>query len=234
MKVRALFISDTHIGSDFCNHEKILKLVSDIECEYLYIVGDFIDGWILSKKFKWHNNYNTIFQKILRLSRKGTKITYLFGNHDDFLEHFCGLNLGDNITIQRESSYKSLDGKKYIIIHGDQFDGVITDNKWIQKIGSFIYEFALSTNWIFRKFHFSLSGFLKRKAKEAVKYIASYESSVIHYCKLNNYDGIITGHIHCAANKNIDNIHYLNCGDFVESNTAIIETNEGEFKTIYL
>jgi len=234
MKVRALFISDTHIGSDFCNHEKILKLISEIECDYLYIVGDFIDGWVLSRKFKWHNNYNTIFQKILRLARKGTKVIYLTGNHDDFLHQFHNLNLGDNILIERESSYDSFCGKKYIVIHGDQFDGVVTDNKWIQKIGSIIYEFALSANWIFRRFHFSLSSFLKKKAKEAVKYISSYEDSVAHYCKLNNYDGIITGHIHCAADKKINEIHYLNCGDFVESNTAIIETKEGEFKIIHI
>lgn len=234
LEVRALFISDVHLGSEFCNHQKVLDLVSNLKCQYLFIVGDFIDGWILKRKFRWKNNYNTIFQKILRLSRRGTSVVYITGNHDDFLHQFNDINLGEKILITRESNYTSFLNHKYLLIHGDQFDGIITNSKWVQKIGAIIYEVSLSFNWLFRKFHFSLSGFLKKKAKEAVKYIASYENSVAEYCKNNNYYGIITGHIHCPADKKIDGIHYLNCGDFIENNTAIIETLEGEFKIIYL
>ena len=112
MKVRSLFISDCHLGSDHCNHEKLLKLLSEVECEYLYIVGDFIDGWLLSRKFKWNSNYNTILQKILRMSRKGTQVYYIWGNHDDFVETFNGFNFGDNIHVVRETCHTTLNNEK--------------------------------------------------------------------------------------------------------------------------
>jgi len=208
--------------------------LSEIECKYLYIVGDFIDGWLLSKRFKWHNNYNLIIQKILRMSRKGTQIFYVTGNHDDFLDQYCGLHLGDNITICREIIYKTLKDKKYLIIHGDQFDGIITQHKWVQHIGSFIYEFSLGLNKLFRIFKFSFSNFLKQKTKEAIKYINNYEFILSDYCKNHNCDGVVTGHIHQPENKYINDIHYLNCGDWIENNTSIIETLDGEFKLIKL
>ena len=234
MKVKTVFISDCHLGSSFCNHQKLVDFISDIECEKLYIVGDFIDGWLLKQNFKWHNNYNLIIQKILRLSRKGTQVYYVFGNHDDFLEHYNGLHFGDNITLCRETNFVAMNGKKYLIIHGDQFDGIITEHKWIQHVGSFIYEVSLGLNKLFRIFKFSFSNFLKQKAKEAVKYISNYEYVLSDYCKGKGYDGVVTGHIHQPADKTINEIHYLNCGDWIESNTAIIETIEGEIKLINL
>lgn len=233
MKVRTLFISDCHLGTDHCNHDKILRLVSEIECENLYIVGDFIDGWELSRKFKWHKNYNTIIQKILRMSRKGTNIVYVWGNHDDFIEPFTEIHLGDNIHICREATYNTLSGERILVIHGDQFDGIITKNKWIQRIGSRIYDYSLAINKIFRIFKFSFSNFLKRKAKEAVKYIANYENSVAEYCKINGYDSVLCGHIHKPEIRTIVDIKYYNTGDWVESNTFIVETLDGnmELKT---
>ena len=164
MKVRALFISDCHLGSEYCNHEKLAKFLSEIDCEYLYIVGDFIDGWLLKQNFKWHNNYNLIIQKILRLSRKGTQVYYVFGNHDDFLEHYNGLHFGDNITLCRETDFEAVNGKKYLIIHGDQFDGIVSKNKWIQHIGSIIYDYSLLVNKLLRFTKYSFSNFLKQKA----------------------------------------------------------------------
>jgi len=234
MKVRTLFISDTHIGSEFCNHEKLLKLLSETECEYLYIIGDFVDGWALKRRFKWHNNYNVIFQKILRMSRKGTVVTYLWGNHDDFMEPFTDIHFGDNILITRETIHTTADNKRYLIMHGDQFDGIVTKNKWIQKIGAIIYDFSLGINKLFRIFKFSFSNFLKQKAKEAVKYIGNYEGTLSEYCKLNKYDGVICGHIHAPTDKQMNNIRYINTGDFVESLTAVIETEDGTLKLIKL
>ena len=164
MKVRTLFISDCHLGSDYCNHEQLLKLLSEVDCEYLYIAGDFVDGWILSRKFKWHSNYNTILQKILRMSRKGTQVYYVWGNHDDFIEPFTDIYFGDNIQVVRETSHTTLKNERILIIHGDQFDGLVTKNKWIQHIGSVIYDYSLSVNKLFRVFKFSFSNFLKQKA----------------------------------------------------------------------
>jgi len=232
MKVRALFISDCHIGSDYCNHEKLLKLLSHIECEYLYIVGDFIDGWLLSRKFKWHSNYNTILQKILRLSRKGTKVYYIWGNHDDFVEPFTGVHFGDNIEVIRETIHVTLKKEKMVILHGDQFDGIITKNKWIQYIGAIIYDYSLAVNKLFRIFKFSFSNFLKQKAKKAVKYICNYETTVANYCRTNNCDSILCGHIHKPNIIDMNGIRYYNTGDWVESNTFIIETTEGNIQLL--
>lgn len=232
MKIRSLFISDCHLGSEYCNHENLLKLLSETECGYLYIVGDFIDGWVLRRKFKWNNNYNTILQKILRMSRKGTQVYYIWGNHDDFIEPFNEIHFGDRIQILRETYHITLKNEKILIIHGDQFDGIVTKNKWIQHIGSIIYDYSLAVNKLFRIFKFSFSNFLKQKAKEAVKYISSYEETVVNYCKTNGYNSILCGHIHKPEINTIDGIKYYNTGDWVESNTFIVETLEGEIKLI--
>jgi len=234
MKVRTLFISDVHMGTGHCNHEKLLKLLSEVECEYLYLVGDIVDGWALQRRFKWHNNYNTIIQKILRMSRKGTQVVYLYGNHDDFLQSFDNFNFGENIVIKREIGHITAKNQKLLILHGDQFDGIVSNHRWIQHIGAAIYDISLSLNVFFKIFKFSLSKFLKNKAKEAVNYIGSYENVVANYCKLNCYDGIVCGHIHVPIIKTIQNIEYYNIGDMLEHNTVLVETLEGDIKLLQL
>lgn len=232
MKVRSLFISDCHLGCDHVNSDKLLNLISSIECKYLYINGDFIDGWALKRRFRWKNEYNTILQKILRMSRKGVNVTYLWGNHDDFMQPFDAHYFGNNFFISREAVHETLTGEKIIIMHGDQFDGIISKSKWLQKIGSVLYEYSLVLNKVFRYFKFSLSNFLKQKAKEAVKYIGSYENAVVNYCNKKNYKTIICGHIHKAEDKMMQNVRYINTGDWVESNTFVVETLEGKLKLI--
>lgn len=232
MKVRSLFLSDVHLGGDYCNHEKLLELISVIECDNLYIVGDFIDGWALKRRMKWHSNYNTIIQKILRMSRKGVNVVYLWGNHDDFLEPFDGVHFGSNVTIVRETVHTTLKNERILILHGDQFDGIVTKNKWIQKIGAVIYDYSLHLNKLFRVFKFSFSNFLKQKAKEAVKYISSYEDTMSRYCINNGYDSVLCGHIHKPELKSIDGVNYYNTGDWVENNTFIVETLNGEIKLL--
>lgn len=229
---RSLFISDCHLGSDHSNHDKLLKLLSNIQCEYLYIVGDFIDGWALNRKFKWNSNYNIILQKLLRLSRKGTKIFYIWGNHDDFLNSYNDYFFGDNILITREILHETKNGDKILILHGDQFDGIISKNKWLQKIGAVLYEYSLLINKLFRIFKFSFSNFLKQKAKEAVKYINNYEDTVVNYCNKKNNKTILCGHIHKAEDKIMNGIRYINTGDWIESNTFVIETLDGDIKLI--
>ena len=232
IKARALFISDCHLGSEHCNHEKLVRLLSNVECEYLYIVGDFIDGWLLSRRFRWNNNYNTILQKILRLSRKGTKVYYIWGNHDDFVESFTGLHFGDNIEVIRETVHTTAKNEKILVLHGDQFDGIVTKKKWIQHIGAIIYDYSLMVNKLFRVFKFSFSNFLKQRAKEAVKYISNYETTVSEYCKSSMCDSVLCGHIHKPNVLNMNGVNYYNTGDWVESNTFIIETVDGDIKLI--
>jgi UDP-2,3-diacylglucosamine pyrophosphatase LpxH len=186
----------------------------------------------LSRKLKWNSNYNTILQKILRMSRKGTQVYYVWGNHDDFIEPFTGIYFGDNVQIVRETSHVTLNNEKILIIHGDQFDGIVTKNKWIQHIGSVIYDYSLAVNKLFRVFKFSFSNFLKQKAKEAVKYISNYEQTVVNYCKNSNHDSILCGHIHKPECNFIDGINYYNTGDWIENNTFIVETTDGKIELI--
>lgn len=231
-KVRALFISDVHLGSEHCNYSALLNVIKDIECEYIYLVGDFIDGWLLRKNFRWKQEYNTIIQKLLKQARHGTKIIYVWGNHDDFLNSFNGTFLGENIKICRSTEHVTLRGKRLCIIHGDVFDGLLTKYKWIQKAGAIFYELSLKMNKFFRLFKFSFSKFLKARAKRAVNYISNYEDAVINHAKRNKCTGIITGHIHKANLYTKDGILYGNCGDFIESNTYIVEDVSGEIKLL--
>jgi len=232
MKVRSLFISDTHLGSDHCKSEELLHLLSNVECEYLYIVGDFIDGWSLQNNFKWKATYNTILQKILRMSRKGTHVVYIWGNHDDFMRSFTDSQFGDMVSVKREVTHLTITNKKILIIHGDQFDGIITENKFIQKIGSVIYDWSLYLNVVFRYFKFSLSKFLKEKAKSAVNYISGYETAMIEHCKSHGYDIVVCGHIHRPEILLKDNVLYVNTGDWVENNTFVVEKFDGTLELI--
>lgn len=232
LKVRSLFISDCHLGNDYSSSEKVLWLLKNVECDFLYIVGDFIDGWALKRKFLWKDENNTILQKILRLSRKGTQVYYVWGNHDDFLEKFDSTDLGNCVHIIRETQHVTLKEEKILIIHGDQFDGFISKNKWLQKIGSILYDYSLYINKFFRIFKFSFSKFLKNKAKEAVKYISNYEQTVSMYCEKNGYDSVICGHIHKPEIKQINNVTYYNCGDWIEHNTYLIEDLEGNIQLL--
>jgi UDP-2,3-diacylglucosamine pyrophosphatase LpxH len=166
------------------------------------------------------------------MSRKGTQVYYVWGNHDDFIEPFTGIYFGDNVQVVRETSHVTLNNEKILIIHGDQFDGIVTKNKWIQHIGSVIYDYSLAVNKLFRVFKFSFSNFLKQKAKEAVKYISNYEQTVVHYCKNSNHDSILCGHIHKPECNFIDGINYYNTGDWIENNTFIVETTDGKIELI--
>lgn len=233
LKVRSLFISDCHLGFSHSSYEKLMTLIKNVECEYLYIVGDFIDGWALKRNFKWRSENNVIFQKILRLNRKGTKVFYVWGNHDDFLEHFDGDSLGKNIEIVRETHHVTLKGEKLLILHGDKFDGLISKNKWISVFGSILYDYSISLNKITRFFEFSLSKYLKVKSKEATKYITSYEKCLSDYCKSTNCDSVVCGHIHVPEIKKMNDIMYYNCGDWIENDTFIVENSNGELELIY-
>ena len=156
MKVKSLFISDCHLGNDFCNHQELLDLLKNIEADNIFIIGDFFDGWSLKRKFKWHNNYNTIIQKLLRMSRKGSEIYIIYGNHDDFLESFNEYSFG-NIHIKRSHIYSSINNGDLLLIHGDQFDGLISKHKFLVKLGSVIYDYSIALNYSLRFLKFSFS-----------------------------------------------------------------------------
>lgn len=240
MNYRSIFISDIHLGTKFAQADKLLDFLRENESENLYFIGDIIDGWMLKRKFRWKQKHSDVIQKTLRKARKGTKVTYITGNHDEFLRPFLPISLGDNLIIKNETSYISLNGKKYYITHGDFFDSVTMTKKWVALLGDIGYDMLLHLNpvlnYIRQKMginkYWSLSKYVKDNVKSSVSFITDFEDILSSYAKQHNYDGIICGHIHKAEIREINGVEYFNCGDWVESCTAIVETYEGEWKII--
>ena len=216
MKVESLFLSDIHLGSKGSNSDLVLKILKKYEPEYLFLVGDIIDGWLLKRRFRWKQSDTNVIRKILSYSKNGTKVIYITGNHDDFLREYSDLNFG-NIEICLEYKYKNI-----FITHGDLYDGVIK-LKWLGVLGSFGYDLAISVDRFLKKIGYkrSLSKFLKDKVKEAVKFITSFENELVRQAKKRECDVVICGHIHNPEDKTINNVRYLNCGDWIENNTYI-------------
>lgn len=228
MKIKALFISDVHLGSKGSQAKKLLKTLKKYEPEELFIVGDFIDGWLLKRRNYWNQDFTNVIRKILSYTKKGTKVTYITGNHDDFLRSYAPSILGENLIIENEVIWN-----EYFITHGDFYDGVVK-LKWLGVLGSYGYELAIGLDILLRKLGYksSLSNFLKRKVKRAVKFITSYERQLAYQAHISGCKGVICGHIHKPSDKSIvvkdKNIHYLNCGDWIENNSYVIY-NEGKF-----
>ncbi len=241
MKYRSIFVSDLHIGIKYARVNELIEFLKQNDCDTLYLVGDMIDGWALKRRWFWNEDYNLFVQKILRKSRKGTKIIYITGNHDDFLRKFGNtLNIG-NIEIVDQIIHISPNGKKYLVIHGDIFDGILNSMSWVSRFGSFMYDVILSINSIFNKIrhklgmdYWSLSHFIKTNTKEAMKYCFKFEKSLVSAAICNKTDGVICGHVHYPCQKMIDGIEYHNAGCWIESATAIVEHEDGKLELINL
>ena len=224
IKIEALFISDVHIGSKGCNAQELLETLKNYEPETLFIVGDFIDGWLLKKRHYWKQEYTNLIRKILSYSKKGTRVVYITGNHDEFLRNYSPLLFGENIEIVDEIIWKD-----YYIVHGDLYDGVVK-LKWLGVLGSIGYELAIQIDRSMKKLGYrkSLSKWAKDKVKNAVKFITSFEKQLVFQAKKRGCKGVICGHIHKPENSVIDGVHYLNCGDWIENNSYIIY-DQGQF-----
>ena len=235
---KSIFISDVHLGTVGCQANKLLEFYKHTRSENLYLVGDIFDIWALKKSFFWPQEHNDVIQKTLRKARHGTKVKYITGNHDEIFRKFVPINFGD-VELINKCIHETVDKKKYVVIHGDQWDGVMKYAPWLSKVGAIAYNFLLRLNNlvnfirnIFGKEKWSLAKFLKNKVKNAVKYIGDYEKTVSSYGKKKNVDGIICGHIHKASNQNFDGVNYLNCGDWVENCTALVEHLDGKMEII--
>lgn len=236
---KTIVISDVHLGTKGSKSKELVRFLKQYHCENLILNGDIIDGWQLKKSGQWKRKHTRFFTRILKMiEHEGTKVTYLRGNHDDFLDQILPFTMG-NLTIKREMVYESF-GKKFLIVHGDIFDSITRQFKWIAKLGDVGYTFLL---WLNRQYnyrrikkglpYFSLSQAVKSKVKQAIKYIDDYEEQLSAMAKYRECDGIICGHIHQPAIKEIDGITYLNSGDWVESLTALIEDFNGEWSLVY-
>lgn len=238
-RYRSIWISDIHLGTRHARVDELLEFLRETECRYLYVVGDFLDGWQLRSKWHWENSYNVLIQKLLRKSRKETQIVYLTGNHDEFLDQFLGMNFG-SVVLAREVIHTAADGKRYLVLHGHQFDGVMHFNRLLDRVGTKLYDWILDFNLHFNRVrrmlgfgYWSIAAYLKYKAKAAVKYVTDFENAILQAARKHDVQGIICGHIHRPEIKTVDGITYLNSGDWVESCTALVEEFDGTIKLVH-
>src|SRR5215510_649217 len=223
--VRALFISDVHLGTRAAQAKNLLELLKYYEPETIYLVGDIIDFWKVRRGPHWPQAHNDVVQKLLRRARTGTRILMVPGNHDEGLRDFAGLRCG-GIEIHMDFVHEAVNGRRYLVMHGDEFDVVVRTAKWLAFLGDRGYEFALwlnhPLNWVRRHLglgYWSLSAYLKYRVKRAVAYIGAFEEAVAAEARRRGADGILCGHIHHAQDRTLDGVHYVNCGDWVESCT---------------
>ena len=236
---RTIWISDLHIGSTQCQADVLLDFLKYNDSEKLYLVGDIIDFWSLSKKMYWPKDHNTVIQKLLRKARQGTQIIYIPGNHDENVRDYDSYVFGD-IVVKNSDIHTTALGKKFLIVHGDEYDAVARHHKWLAKLGSVGYDWLIEINRFLRPIrrflglqsHFSLAAFVKFKVKNVVQFMSDYEQSIVYTLKDQNLNGVICGHIHHAEIKDIEGFLYVNTGDFVESCTAIVEHFSGELELV--
>jgi len=238
-RVRAIFLSDIHLGTRGCQAEALLDFLRHHESDYLYLVGDIIDFWAMSRSIHWTPSQNTVVQKILRRARKGTQVVFIPGNHDEALREYTGTVFGD-IELQREYIHQAADGRRYWLVHGDDFDQVTRHHRWVALLGDVAYNLLVSINsrlsWLRRTLgiagYWSLAGYAKRKVKSAVSFIYDFEDSVMHEARTRGVDGVICGHIHAVSLREVQGLTYMNCGDWVDSCTAIVEHADGRFAIV--
>jgi UDP-2,3-diacylglucosamine pyrophosphatase LpxH len=238
LKLRTVWISDVHLGTTGCKAELLLDFLKSIECDTLYLVGDIIDGWRLKRSWYWNEAHNDVVRRVLKLARKGVRVVYIPGNHDEALRPYVGLNLG-GVELMETAVHTTADGRKLWVLHGDMFDSVVLYARWLAFLGDKAYVLLLKLNTGFnlirRTFglpYWSLSAFLKKKVKNAVDYISRFEEAVAQAAKDAGLDGVVCGHIHSAEIRTFHGIQYFNDGDWVESCTALVEAPDGSMRLI--
>ncbi|HIJ39224.1 MAG TPA: UDP-2,3-diacylglucosamine diphosphatase [Rhodospirillaceae bacterium] len=236
---RAIWISDVHLGTKGCRAEFLLDFLRVTESDYIYLVGDIIDGWRLKRGWFWPQAHNDVVQKLLRKARKGCRVIYVPGNHDAFARDYVGNSFG-SVEVVEEAVHLTADGRRLLVLHGDEFDGIVCYARWLAVLGDNAYTLALHLNRWFNQLrrwmgypYWSLSAYLKDKVKNAVKFIGDYENTVMEAARHRGVDGVVCGHIHHAMIRTAGNQLYANCGDWVESCTALVEHFDGRLEIIH-
>ena len=238
-KVRSVFLSDIHLGTRACQAESLLDFLREYSSEQTFLIGDIIDFWAMSRSICWTPAQNTVVQKLLRRARHGERIVLVPGNHDEALRDYCGTVFGD-IEVASEFVHETVDGRRFLLIHGDVFDQVTRHHRWVAILGDKAYELLVRLNaqlsWVRRKLgipgYWSLAGYAKRKVKTALNFIFDFEESAVHHARDRGLDGVICGHIHWATIREINGLTYINCGDWVDSCTAIVEHFDGRLELV--
>ncbi|MEW5892709.1 MAG: UDP-2,3-diacylglucosamine diphosphatase [Pseudomonadota bacterium] len=237
--VRSIFLSDIHLGTRACKADRLLDFLREHSAEHLFLIGDIVDFWSMSRGIQWSRAQNTVIQKVLRRARHGEKVVFIPGNHDEALREYDGVLFGD-ILVANEYVHELADGRHFLLIHGDEFDQVTRYHRWVAVLGDMAYNLLVRINgwlsWLRRQLgrpgYWSLAGYAKRKVKKALQFIFDFEDSVIRNVRHRGLDGVICGHIHWATIKQVDGLTYVNCGDWVDSCTAIVEHLDGRLELI--
>lgn len=239
LQFRSIWISDTHLGTRTCKAEYLLDFLRHTESKNLYLIGDIIDFWSLKNGWHWPKLHNQVIQTIMEKAAKDTEVIYVPGNHDEWFRDYLGLLFG-GVRITADPVHTTADGRRFLIIHGDEFDSVVKHSRWLAVLGSGAYDFLLYANrWVnyFRRKlgfpYWSLAAYLKHKVKNAVNFISNFEQALAHEARKRGVDGVICGHIHRATIENIDGIVYCNDGDWVESCTALVERHDGSLAILH-
>lgn len=236
---RTIFISDVHLGTRASQAPFLIDFLSKNDADTYYLVGDIVDFWRIKRGAIWPQAHNDVLQKLLYKVRQGARMVFIPGNHDEGLRDYCGTQFG-GIEIRRNAIFETVDGKRYLVMHGDEFDVVVRYARWLAFLGDRGYQFTLALNYplnfIRRRLglgYWSLSAYLKGRVKSAVNFIGDFENSLSEEAARQKVDGVICGHIHRAASKQIHNVHYVNTGDWVESATAFVEHHDGTLELIH-
>jgi UDP-2,3-diacylglucosamine pyrophosphatase LpxH len=236
---RSIWISDLHLGTRGCKAEFLLDFLRHTESEYLYLVGDIVDGWRLKRSWYWAQSHNDVIQKVLRKARKGTQVFYIPGNHDEWLRDYPELQMG-GILLLPEAMHTTADGRRLLILHGDAFDGVVRCARWLAVLGDGAYEVTLKLNHYYNLVrrrlgypYWSLSAYLKHRVKNAVQFIGDFAEAVVAEARRRGVDGVVCGHIHHAEIRDIGGVLYCNDGDWVESCSALVEHFDGRLEIVH-
>jgi UDP-2,3-diacylglucosamine pyrophosphatase LpxH len=237
-RYRTIWISDVHLGTRGCNAEMLIDFLDRVDSETMYLVGDIIDGWRLRKRFYWPAAHNDIVWRILKRARRGTRIVYIPGNHDEMFRQFAGLDFG-GVAIRRRAIHETADGRRLLVLHGDEFDVVTLAHRWLAYVGDGAYTLLMrlnvAINAVRRRLglpYWSLSKHAKARVKNAVEFISRFEEVVAQAAGARGVDGVVCGHIHTAEMRAIGGIHYYNDGDWVEGCTALVEHADGRMELL--
>ena len=242
-RFRTIWISDIHLGTKGCNAALLIDFLDHTDSETMYLVGDIIDGWRLKKKLFWPPEHNDIVWRILKRAKRGTRVVYIPGNHDEIVRQFAGLNFG-GVEILRAAFHTTADGRRLMVLHGDEFDAVMLAHRWLAVVGDGLYHAMMALNgWVnaARRAlglpYWSLSKAAKHKVKNAVEFISKYEEIVARAAGERGVDGVVCGHIHTADIRTFahegKSIAYYNDGDWVEGCTALVEHFDGRMELLH-
>lgn len=238
-RVRAVFISDVHLGTRACQAERLVEFLRSYDSDYVYLLGDIVDFWAMNRSIQWAPSHNTVVQKVLRRARHGAQVFFIPGNHDEALRDYAGVAFGD-IRVEREWVHEAVDGRRYWLIHGDEYDQVTRHHRWVAVLGDAAYNTLVRINLMLSRVrrllrlpgYWSLAGYAKQKVKKAASFIFDFEHAVVHAARQRGLDGVICGHIHWPSDRLLDGVRYLNCGDWVDTCSAIIEHWDGRIEIV--